>query len=100
MPMLSDLIGSITVDKTMYKNPQWWNAKHKLNKAIKDIDIENVKNKKKILVGVSKSSLENQPDMDTFSQEMKSKLEFARYDEFAPWNPMFQKQKPFIFFND
>lgn len=99
MPKLSEIIGSLTINGKKYNNPEWWNTKHKLNKAIKNtVNVKQIVQESNLKISMTRNSLEHQPRIDTYVQTMRAKLDLDEYKEFAPWNPIFQKRNTaFIF---
>jgi hypothetical protein len=45
-------------------------------------------------------TLENQPPVDQFIREMRSKLDWQQYNTYAPWNPIFNKSDTIIVFSN
>ena len=102
MPKLSSMIGSLSIDGKDFKNPEWWAAKHKINREIKKetkrIEMLNsIKANARFSGTCEKSSLAPL-SADEFIRSMKTQLDSPKFSEFAPWNPMFKNSKNIITF--
>ena len=102
MPKLSSMIGSLSIDGKNFKNPEWWAAKHKINREIKKetkhIEMLNsIKANAQFSVSYAKTNLA-QLSADEFIRSMKTQLDSPKFSEFAPWNPMFKNSKNIITF--
>lgn len=106
MVRFADLVSKITIEKTttkakVFKNPEWWSTQHKLKKEVKNAEM--IKEAAKS-AGFNSSykviTLENQPPVDQFIREMRTKLDWQQYNTYAPWNPIFNKSDTIIVFSN
>lgn len=97
MPKLSEALTTLTVGNKKFQNPEWWSSKHKLTREVKrENTTKEIIQRLTPRIGgqLEVITLENQPPADVLVKRMHSELDNSKYEEFAPWSPIFRKTKP------
>ena len=98
MPKIGHLISKIQVGNRVFDNPEVWNSAHKMKKAEKKSQrLASIK--ANILLNSSYRVTEIKPDSyDVYVSSLQAKLDSSKFQEFAPWNTMFNKTRQIILF--
>jgi hypothetical protein len=89
MARICDLVTLLKVDKKVYKNPEWWNTQHKIQKEVKLNNLLKPNANFKTSYYVTGST-----KFDSFAKDQQ------KLPEYAPWDPIFRRAKTLILFNN
>ena len=97
MVKIGHLITSVKIGKHNYKNPEWWAAKHKLKKAVKNNNFvcrANAAFNFSYKVNTVDSYSSVSEIIDSMHMRLHSKVD----NDFAPWNSIYRPFKQLIVF--
>jgi hypothetical protein len=88
MAKIGDLISLLKVNQKVYKNPQWWNTQHQIQKEIKLNNLLKPNANFKTSYYVTSST-----GFDSFTKDQH------KLPEYASWAPIFRRAKTIVLFN-
>ena len=98
MPKIGHLISKIQVGDRTFKNPEVWKSAHKMKKAAKKAQrLASIKANIDLKASYRVFDAKEQ-SYDSYVSTLSSKLDSAKYAEFAPWSEKFSKTKQIILF--